>query len=114
MAYTCASADAWLKENEKRMIECPLQPGQLKISRDACTKRYWVAQEEEDIEGGMKRRDNLFAITLSKGLSLCRDCPIGKHLVFSKQADSFEKRVDAGKGTQRVFMRSEELANVRG
>lgn len=113
MAYTYASVDDWLKENGNRMIECPLQPGQLKISRDACTKRYWVAQEE-DLEGGIKRRDNLFAITLSKGLSLCRDCPIGRHLGFSKQAGSFEKRADAGKGTHRAFMRSEEMVNVRG
>ncbi len=55
MAYTYATVDTWLRENEKRMIECPLQPGQLKISKDACTKRYMVAQEE-DLEEEIKRK----------------------------------------------------------
>jgi len=96
MAYTYATADAWLKENEKRMIECPLQPGQLKISKDACTKRYMVAQEE-DLEEAIKRKNGLFASALLRGLSLCRECPIGKHLGFSNQTDSLQKSVDTSR-----------------
>jgi hypothetical protein len=113
MAYTCNTVDAWLKENEERMIECPLQPGQLKISRDACTKRYWVAQEE-DLEETMKRTNNPFSITLLKGLFLCRDCPIGRHLGFLHQTHVLKKHIDASRGTHRTFIRSEELAHLRG
>jgi hypothetical protein len=114
MDYTYRSVDAWLRRNEKRMIECPLQPGQLKISRDACTKRYWIAQED-DLEGATKRKDSIFALALAKSLSLCRDCPIGKHLGFMKQNDLFEKRTDARREMPEDFIRSqEELTHVRG
>lgn len=113
MAYTYASVDAWLRKNEKRMIECPLQPGQLKISKDACTKRYMVAQEE-DVEEEIKRKDGFFAVTLLRGLSLCRECPIGKHLGFQHQAVSPQKSVDTGRRMHRPFVHSGELTHVRG
>jgi hypothetical protein len=113
MAYTYATADTWLRENGKRMIECPLQPGQLKISKDACTKRYMVAQEE-DLEEEIKRKNGLFAAALLKGLSLCRECPIGKHLGFLNQTNSLQKSVDTRRRMHRSFPRSEELTHVRG
>jgi len=43
-----ATVQMWTKElppfSFPRMIDCPLQPGNLKITERACLKRYRVAQ----------------------------------------------------------------------
>jgi hypothetical protein len=72
-------AESWLAENYEGMIHCPYQPGQLMISKSACIKRYATAQEDkaaDPMKGG-----NVFFYNLKRGLSVCRDCPIGRRLV---------------------------------
>ena len=34
------SAEDWLAENHKQMIDCPYQPGSLKISKVSCKRRF--------------------------------------------------------------------------
>jgi len=70
----------WLNENQPGILMCPYQPGGLLISKKACIKRYLAARPGK-IEG---RMDDLFRHTLSKGLSLCRTCPIGEKLASSE------------------------------
>ncbi|MBI5967349.1 MAG: hypothetical protein HY882_05775 [Deltaproteobacteria bacterium] len=67
----------WLAKNHPEMISCPNQPGKLMISKNACAKRYWMSRQEkyQDLAKG-----DFFYYAFKKGLSLCRDCPIGKKL----------------------------------
>ncbi len=69
----------WLQKNQNQMFYCPHQPGQLWISKHACMKRYLTGQRE-DLADLMK--GDLFNYTYKRGLSLCRECPIGKKLVL--------------------------------
>ena len=57
------------------MIQCPRQPGRLRISKQACALRYLKAQE------AAKRRTfaNRLAVSHRWGLELCRNCPEGRH-----------------------------------
>ena len=62
--------DSRLPEGE--MIFCPHQPGNLKISKGACAKRYLQSQKSvyfERLLGNSPFWD---------GYSLCRKCSIGK------------------------------------
>jgi len=80
MAQSHYVAENWLTKNQREMITCPYQPGQLKISKNACLKRHRVAQKDP----GNFIREDFFNYTLKKGLSLCRDCQIGRSLAFSR------------------------------
>lgn len=70
-----AVAQKWLEKNRRKMVDCPYQPGQLMISKQACGKRYAMGRREnfEDLMKG-----DIFNYTYKRGLSLCRECPIGK------------------------------------
>jgi hypothetical protein len=62
---------------ELELVECPRQPGKLRLSRYACGRRYLRAQESmEDIP------ESDFGIALKWSLELCRNCPDG--LTYSK------------------------------
>lgn len=37
----------WLAKNHREMICCPHQPGNLMISKNACSKRYSMGQKED-------------------------------------------------------------------
>jgi hypothetical protein len=58
-----------------RLIDCPLQPGNLKISERACLKRYQVAlnRKMENNNG-----EDIFNYFLNQGLLKCQRCPIAK------------------------------------
>ncbi len=73
----------WLVEHHRNVITCPYQPGQLVISKEACTKRYLAARETcfEDL-----MKASLFTYTLKKGLLLCRNCSIGGRLASRSPA----------------------------
>jgi hypothetical protein len=64
----------WLAENDKEMILCPYQPGNLKISPDACRKRHLASQKVKELGWDVKLH------AYKGGLELCRECPIGKKL----------------------------------
>jgi hypothetical protein len=66
--------DQWLAKNQEAMLTCPHQPGQLKISKIACKKRYLAGQRVAGLGG------DFLQATYLQGLMICRDCPIGKKL----------------------------------
>ncbi len=74
-------AKQWLVKNQRKMVSCPYQPGQLMISKNACSKRYILARRENPAD---LLKGDLFHYTYKRGLSLCRDCRIGKKLALSQ------------------------------
>lgn len=78
-----AAAEWWAK-NRHEIISCPYQPGKLMISKNACTKRY-VQSRKENYQDMLK--GDLFNYAYKKGLTLCRDCPIGTQLALKSRAN---------------------------
>ena len=58
-----------------RLIDCPLQPGNLKLSEGACLKRYRVALNRNI---GNWNGENDFSYFFNQGLLKCLQCPIPK------------------------------------
>lgn len=77
MAKNTNHAEYWLSANERETIDCPYQPGNLKISKNACLKRY-QASEKAKLE--MINHTDLFTYTVGQGLLRCKTCPIVKAL----------------------------------
>jgi len=71
-------AEYWLAEHKDAIIHCPYQPGQLKILKNACIKRYLASQKDKSINP--MTGQSFFQYTVKNGLSLCKECPIGKSL----------------------------------
>jgi hypothetical protein len=95
MATRQPVAEEWLERNHKEMFYCPYQPGNLMISKNACSKRYGIAREEsyQDLLKG-----DFFHYSYKRGLSRCRDCPIGKKLSLSPGANKSPDRLRARDG----------------
>ncbi len=83
MAQTQISAKAWLAKNKGEMMVCPFQPGQLTLSKTACSKRH-LTGKKEDLDAFQKGGDPL-NYSYWRGLCLCRDCPIGKKLTVKQR-----------------------------
>jgi hypothetical protein len=79
MEDSMANTQMWKKEFPvfylPRLIDCPLQPGNLKISESACLKRYRMALNR-DIENGHGK--DIFTYFLNQGLLKCQRCPVAK------------------------------------
>jgi len=82
----------WLAKNQQEMICCPNQPGNLMISKNACSKRYWMGRNE-DYQDLMK--GDVFNYSYKRGLSLCRECPVGKELALASKANKSDSRSPA-------------------
>jgi hypothetical protein len=78
MPQSQISVKAWLARNKGEMIVCPYQPGQLTISKNACSRRH-IMGKQEDL-GEMQKGNDPLNYSYVRGLSLCRECPIGKKL----------------------------------
>ncbi len=65
----------WYREHRGQLFTCPSQPGQLKISLEACRKRHQAAIKE-NFEELMKADPSRYVH--KKGLALCQDCPTGR------------------------------------
>jgi hypothetical protein len=76
-------AEEWLVKNQNKMISCPYQPGNLTISKSSCARRYKKSLEEQYLD---LMKGDLFNYTSKRGLSLCRECPIGKRLAIARPA----------------------------
>jgi len=74
--------DQWINEdfsrNREKLIDCPFQPGNLRISENACLKRHQAAKRNK-LE--IFRAQDLFNYFVSQGLLLCEKCSIIKNLV---------------------------------
>lgn len=86
MAQNQIGADKWLAKNRRDMIVCPNQPGQLMISKSSCSKRYQMSRRENLNE---LLKGDFFQYIYMKGLSVCKDCPIGKKLTISRPVARF-------------------------
>ncbi len=71
-----------------KLIECNRQPGNLKISRQACVRRYILAQNQH-----MQGPKGHFGVSFRFGLEKCRTCPKGRS--YSK---GIQKKKDAKAG----------------
>jgi hypothetical protein len=69
--------EQWLSKNRKHMIQCPYQPGQLRISKSACQKRHLAAHQMQNVGG------DFLHYNFRQGLLACRDCPIVRKITFS-------------------------------
>lgn len=66
--------NAWLDSNPDYMFTCPNQPGNLKLSRAACAKRYRTANEPRWSNIGAEPFP-IFVIKMN--LVACRNCEVG-------------------------------------
>jgi len=53
--------------------DCSRQPGMLRISRNACARRYLLSLQAEH-----QILDTEFGMTLKYGLAVCKSCPEGR------------------------------------
>ncbi len=75
MGRAINSAENWLATNFQETIDCPYHPGNLKIAKMACRKRYKTS-EKTSVE--TISRGDLFTYTVGQGLLRCKSCPIVK------------------------------------
>lgn len=73
MEVTAHQVEEWLSRNRRRIIRCPYQPGNLRITLWGCRRRRLQASREDftDIMKG-----DYFDYVYKNGLLRCRDCPI--------------------------------------
>ncbi len=87
-----ANVQTWNKElppfSFPRLIDCPLQPGNLKISERACLKRYRFAQTR-NIENN--NGEDIFNFFLNQGLLKCQRCPIAKSMASDSETAKIEQ-----------------------
>jgi hypothetical protein len=84
MPQNQVSVKSWLARNKGEMIVCPYQPGQLTISKNACSRRH-IMGKKEDLNEMQKGNDPL-NYSYVRGLSLCKECPIGKKLAVKQRS----------------------------
>jgi hypothetical protein len=75
MRVTACQTEEWLYRNRRKIIVCPYQPGNLRISRWGCRKRKLQAKRE-DFTAIMQ--GDYFDYVYKSGLLRCRDCPIAQ------------------------------------
>ncbi len=76
-------AEEWLEKNQDEMFLCPHQPGKLMISKNGCAKRHLQAGKEKEQDS---MRGDFFYYNYRMGLTLCRNCSIGKRLTVTHAA----------------------------
>lgn len=69
---TSLTMQEWFLKNAGILIHCPYQPGNLKITPNACCQRHKASK-------GMRIEDGELSL-LKKGFAVCRRCPIGRNL----------------------------------
>ena len=99
-----AESEDWLAENSKQMIDCPYQPGGLKISRASCRRRFLAGLNLEKLNGD----SGLYS--LKKGLLVCGECPIGKKLGGGKRK---EKEGFSERREDKFLLRSFPYGSIR-
>ena len=68
--------DEYYSRNRDKLIDCPFQPGNLKITEKACTKRRFAAGRNTE---GFNRREDIFGYFVSQGLLRCKQCRMGEY-----------------------------------
>jgi hypothetical protein len=87
MRMAAHQIEEWLCRNQGKIIQCPFQPGNLRITRWGCRKRKMKAKRE-DFTAIMQ--GDYFEYVYKNGLLRCRDCQIaGASPRRSSRTDSF-------------------------
>jgi len=73
MTHTELLIKEYYSLNQDKIIDCPFQPGNLKISEKACLKRRKAAHRKKF---ETYRVEDLFNYFVSQGLSRCQECPL--------------------------------------
>jgi hypothetical protein len=73
MRMAAHQIEEWLYRNRGRIIQCPFQPGNLRITQWGCRKRKMRAKME-DFTAIMQ--GDYFDYVYKNGLLRCRDCQI--------------------------------------
>ncbi len=73
MRMAAHQVEEWLSRNRRRIISCPYQPGNLRITLSGCRRRRLQARRE-DFTDMMK--GDYFDYVYKNGLLRCRDCRI--------------------------------------
>ena len=68
------NTEEWLANNPNAMIQCPSQPGGLKLTREACAKRYLTANEPRWANIGA---EPFHIFVFKMNLVACRKCDVG-------------------------------------
>lgn len=77
--------EAWLKKNPMDLFECPNQPGKLKLTPQACAKRYITANEPRWANIGAEP----FPIFVFKmNLIPCRNCETGAQMASQHEVQA--------------------------
>jgi hypothetical protein len=63
----------WLSASLQEMIDCPYQPGNLKLLKKGCLQHLEAAMKW-DFENLF--RNDLFYYTVKQGLLVCQSCPV--------------------------------------
>ncbi|MEW5914669.1 MAG: hypothetical protein AB1814_19095 [Thermodesulfobacteriota bacterium] len=69
--------DQWLANHPDFLIDCPNQPGNLRITREACAKRYTTANEPRWANIGA---EPFHIFVFKMNLVPCRKCSMGASL----------------------------------
>ncbi len=72
--------------HKQQIIDCPFQPGNLKISEKACHKRHQAAQKKN------LETENIFNFYVHQGLLRCEHCPIVKKSLAHRNRDRVHRK----------------------
>jgi hypothetical protein len=64
----------WRTAELNEMIDCPYQPGNLKITKKACLIRRRASMEGRSLQS---IQNDFFLFTVRQGLLTCKNCPVG-------------------------------------
>jgi hypothetical protein len=78
-------------QQKNKIIACPFQPGNLKISEKACLKRHNAALRKR-IQ--TFKSEDLFNYFVSQSLMRCETCPIIKKSVSSFSPQPFTSTIE--------------------
>jgi hypothetical protein len=68
----------YYSRHRDKIIDCPFQLGNLKISENACLKRHEVAKSKNFVTSEL---EDTFKYFVAQGLLRCERCPIVKDLL---------------------------------
>ncbi len=77
------NSEKWLALHGEKMIDCPYQPGNLRLSASSCAKRFACAHSKRysKLSG-----DSPQLLAFKMNLTYCRNCKIGASLVPPDEA----------------------------
>ena len=65
---------SWMERNTTRLVNCPNQPGNLRLTEESCAKRHEYANDPQWSNVG---KEPFHVFVFKMNLKACRDCKIG-------------------------------------